>query len=506
MKCCNVKISVKKEPVKLDIKTNIAVTGKQSYSTTVDLSMPDGDQVITPNEGRVFSKVTVKKPDTLVAENIRKDINIGGVVGNLKPYVPVVSSELNVEPKTKAQIFTPAENEYYNKVNVDAVTSSIDSNIVPENIRNNVEILGVKGTMLPQGKDMYQQLVDLNKKLVGLSNNQTITNYDFLENLDTSECTSFNEAFHNDLKLERAPETWNTSNVTDFSHCFYFSNDINSVFHKIPNWNYSQGTNFTNFLTRTNKVAEVVLNIPNAESCNSMLSQNSGLTKIHLITSDKLTTISSIFADSNIPSDLIITNTENVKNVSNMFRSSRNIYIIPNFNFKNVIDASSFIYLNISVEKLPNIFGNRVTNFSYSCYTATALKDCELDLLSCTNNSAMLYNCKELTNLKLHNIKINTGIGSGTSWGTKLTKESLIFCIKELWSYKDTTTKRTLTMSTPSKTLIADVYVKLITPTQEQIEADPYINNKLPCEVCESTDEGAMTITAYANLKNWTIA
>lgn len=497
-------ISTTKPKISYDIK--LMKTGKSEYSGTFDLSMSDGDQVITPNEGRVFSKVTVKKPDTLVAENIRKDINIGGVVGNLKPYVPVVSSELNVEPKTEIQIFTPSENEYYDKVNVGAVTSSIDSNIVPENIRNNVEILGVKGTMLPQQPDMYQQLVDLNKKLVGLSNNQTITNYDFLANLDTSRCTSFSDAFHNDINLEQVPDDWDTSNVMYFSNCFYFSNDINSSFKKLPNWNYSNGKIFSNFLNRTNKVAEVVLNIPNAESCNSMLSQNYGLTKIHLITSDKLTNISSIFANSNIPSDLIITNTENVKNVSNMFRNSRNIYIIPNFNFKNVIDASSFIYQNISVKKLPNIFGNRVTNFSYSCYAATALKECELDLLSCTNNTAMLHNCKELTNLKLHNIKINTTIGTGTSWGTKLTKESLIFCIKELWSYKDTTTKRTLTMSTPSKTLIADIYVKLITPTQEQIEADPYINNKLPCEVCESTDEGAMTITAYANLKNWTIA
>ena len=153
MGCCNIKINVKTRPIKLGVSTKLMATGKQAYPSTVELDMVDGDQILEPIEGKVFSKVTVKKPDTLVAENIRKDINIGGVQGSLKPYVPVVSSELNVEPKTKVQIFTPSENEYYDKVNVDGVTSSIDSNIVPENIRNNVEILGVKGTMLPKGLD-----------------------------------------------------------------------------------------------------------------------------------------------------------------------------------------------------------------------------------------------------------------------------------------------------------------------------------------------------------------
>ena len=48
----------------------------------VELDMADGDQVILPaEEGKSFSKVTVKKPETLVPENIAKDVNIGGVVG-----------------------------------------------------------------------------------------------------------------------------------------------------------------------------------------------------------------------------------------------------------------------------------------------------------------------------------------------------------------------------------------------------------------------------------------
>ena len=49
---------------------------------TVDLSMADGDQVIVPSSyGKVLSKVTVKKPEGLVPENIAKGIEIGGVVG-----------------------------------------------------------------------------------------------------------------------------------------------------------------------------------------------------------------------------------------------------------------------------------------------------------------------------------------------------------------------------------------------------------------------------------------
>lgn len=467
MRCCNVKISVKKEPVKLDIKTNIAVTGKQSYSTTVDLSMPDGDQVITPNEGRVFSEVTVKKPDTMVPENIRKGTDIGGVVG----------------------------------------------------------------TMTPPQPDMLQQLVDLTGKLTGLSGNPTVTNYDFLENLDTSKVTSFEAMFSGDKLLERVPETWDTSNVTSFRDlfrecyeiippdnwdtskvryfytCFYFPNTPNKNMTHIPNWDYSKATSLNSFIYNTSNIKNVTMNIPNVTALTNTFNSMSGVENINLITSEKLTELNGTFASTSVKGDINISNTDNVTDVRRMFINCYRINVnLEKFNFKNVIYASSFLMRCRSIKKVPNIFGNKVINFQEFACDSYDIEDCELDMLSCTNSSSMFYYCTSLTNLKLHNIKINTTIGYSTTYGTKLTQESLIFCIKELWSYKDTTTKRTLTMSTPSKTLIADIYVKLITPTQEQIEADPYINNKLPCEVCESTDEGAMTIIAYANLKNWTIA
>ena len=48
---------------------------------------------------------------------------------------------------------------------------------------------------------------------------------------------------------------------------------------------------------------------------------------------------------------------------------------------------------------------------------------------------------------------------------------------------------------------LADVYVKVISE-----EPDENGNIKLPLTVCESTDEGAILITNYVTLKNWSLA
>lgn len=48
---------------------------------TVDLDMAGGNQVVDPTAGYTMSKLTINKPDTMLPENIKKDVNIGGVVG-----------------------------------------------------------------------------------------------------------------------------------------------------------------------------------------------------------------------------------------------------------------------------------------------------------------------------------------------------------------------------------------------------------------------------------------
>lgn len=68
---------------------NVNVPSKEEETKEVDLAMADGNQTITPTSGKVLSGVTVKKPATMLPENIKKDVNIGGVIGTLKEGIDI---------------------------------------------------------------------------------------------------------------------------------------------------------------------------------------------------------------------------------------------------------------------------------------------------------------------------------------------------------------------------------------------------------------------------------
>ena len=108
------------------------------------------EQVIGCDEGKYgLRSVTVRAvtaeidPD-IKAENIRKGVEILGVYGTFTPKV----DNITINPTTARQSFvTPAGVDGYDKVFVEAVTSSIDNNIQPGNIKQGVSILGVEGTL-----------------------------------------------------------------------------------------------------------------------------------------------------------------------------------------------------------------------------------------------------------------------------------------------------------------------------------------------------------------------
>lgn len=121
--------------------TNVPATPTEEK--TVDLSMTSGNQVITPTSGKVISKVTIKKPATMIPANIRKDVNIGGVVGTMV-------EEHHTEQEKTADLNMASGNQI---VNADSgkvmtrVTITKPTSMVASNIRKGTDIGGVVGTM-----------------------------------------------------------------------------------------------------------------------------------------------------------------------------------------------------------------------------------------------------------------------------------------------------------------------------------------------------------------------
>lgn len=83
--------------------TGTLTVPEQQEKTVDDLLLVHGNQTIIPDVGKTLSKVIINKPDTLIAENVKKDITIAGVVGTLEPTL----QKKTVTPSTSAQTITP---------------------------------------------------------------------------------------------------------------------------------------------------------------------------------------------------------------------------------------------------------------------------------------------------------------------------------------------------------------------------------------------------------------
>lgn len=116
----------------------------------LDITPTTSSQVYNPVSGVDgygpvnVSAVTSAIDNNILATNIKSGVSILGVTGNV---VESVEDTLSVTPSTSAQTFTPTSPYTgYNQINVSAVTSSIDNNIQAGNIKSGVNILGVIGT------------------------------------------------------------------------------------------------------------------------------------------------------------------------------------------------------------------------------------------------------------------------------------------------------------------------------------------------------------------------
>lgn len=140
---------------------------KTETTATESLNMASGDQVISAASGTTLSQVTVTKPATLLAENIKKDVVIGGVTGsfdavntrdanatsgdillNKTGYVNNTKVTGTIPSKAAATITPTTTDQTIASGQYLSGTQTIlgDANLLAENIKKDVVIFGITGS------------------------------------------------------------------------------------------------------------------------------------------------------------------------------------------------------------------------------------------------------------------------------------------------------------------------------------------------------------------------
>jgi surface protein len=205
------------------------ISGGEPILEDLEVSPTTSEQVITAHQGYdginqiTIAPVTNLIDDDIRPENIKKGVEILGVTGNIedKPADPVLQNK-TIEPNIGKQIIT-ADSGYdgLGQVTVNGVTSSIDSNIRADNIKQGVSILGVQGT-LEQGAEVVKKY---KPKHMTFKDGEVSDLTEETKMLDTSLLTTMKSMFFTTIETTIKVESidiseWDTSNVTNMSQMF----------------------------------------------------------------------------------------------------------------------------------------------------------------------------------------------------------------------------------------------------------------------------------------------
>lgn len=320
-------------------------------------------------------------------------------------------------------------------------------------------------------KDMLQARVDETNSCEYLFYKYTGTNFDFLRNLDMSNVHSINYMFNYVTSPIYVQQTFdlsflNVSNVETMNSLFSYCSYLTVL--DLSNWD----------ITNAKEVQAIFSNCKELTTINGLNTWITGGERKH---------IASMFKDCRKMTEINLSNWVLKVHLYaySLFQNCTSLLTI-NLGKIDFSSATAFYDMFNGCNKLTDIIG-------------------EIDLSSAVNVSNMFNSCQKLTNVTLKNIKKSIQIGSGTSYGTLLTDNTIVNTFQELHDLTGSTAQ-TLTLSTPSNARTEAIYVKLIDVTDEMRAEDQYIDSKKPCVVCESTDEGAMTLKEYGISKNWNIA
>ena len=267
--------------------------------------------------------------------------SLNGSLSNKVIYVEPITQEKIVIPTAEQQIVTP-DKEYtgLSKVIVEAIQ---DDNLIPENIKNGVDILGVTGNFVgnkyaPKYISFYNYKgTELNEELANLDTNNITSMYNMfaycsnltslnLSNFNTSNVTNMGNMFGSCAKLTSLNlSNFNTSNVTDMGNMFQLLIKLTTL--DLSNFNTSNVTNMYNMFAYCKKLTSLDLsnfNTSKVTDMGSMFTNCNNLTSLDfsVIDTSKVTNMSNMFSYCYYLTDIKGLKTDSVSNISLTFTNS----------------------------------------------------------------------------------------------------------------------------------------------------------------------------------------
>ena len=366
----------------------VATGGKSKPEEVFDVQPTTTDQTITPTEGSVFSGGTVRAVTSeidanIASNNIKEGVTILGVAGTLKEEKP--EERFNVQPTTAEQTITPTAGSVFSGGTVHAVTSSIDSNIAPENIKEGVSILGVAGTL-------SEGITPAGTIAINLNGTYDVTNYASAEvNVGDTPDYRYKKGTVDRAGLKAIG--WTDEDILTYEQ------------NKTPHYTW-QNDQFK--VSEENK-ALYLLDDPNPDS----YMNNPNITFVPKKNMESYFAKDSAFYDMKYIKGIPFYDTSNMNIMSHMFNHCSSLETVPPLSTSNVTTMDWMFNGCKSLATIPPIDTSKVTNMYYAFSGCSTLRSIPpIDTSRVTNTERMFYDCKALETVPPMNLSSVTNAQS----------------------------------------------------------------------------------------------
>lgn len=375
-----------------------------------------------------------------------------GVAGNLEPDKP--DQNKTVTPSTVQQVVVADTGYELAQVTVNAVTSSIDNNIVAGNIKKDVSILGVTGNYDPQ-PNLQSKDVTINQN--GTTTITADTGYDGLSDVDVTVSgildTSDANATANNIEFGKTAyvngvKLTGTLTTTAGYNPNISSSQISLADNKVTFTTRGPDKSIVNRDTQINASAdqsvvankigataekikkdEVILGVtgtyegtkavlPDGIRFGISVSNATDFSWLANVDTSNITNASAMFQGIPMTSAYLF-DTSNVINAEDMFSSCSSLQSIPLYDFSNVTSIKGICWSCTNLQSVPLWNTSNVENMNQAFQKCSNLTNFPVLNTSKVKRFSWTFNsCNNLSNESLNNI-LAMCIGATSYTGTK---------------------------------------------------------------------------------------